>query len=471
VDQAALHERAVPLASEAAQFPRALDHAHAAAAIYADRGDRLGVVRAKAHEAFVLLSEHQDQTAIALLRDGLADTADLGPSADIAHAQAELGRALMLAGQEQESIEWCDRVLDAPEVAAPEVVLEAAITKGTALQNAGRDLEGQIILRGAALVADSMGSLYTAIRARNNLRVQLQLIDLRAALELNRELYEIARKFGQRTWLLHSAAGSADIAFRMGDWESYIDEARAEHADASGYYASWFKVGESMREIFRGDAAAAEVTLKQLLAAESTVASQQAITWESSALAEAQLAQGRFDDAFATAAEAWSHSAEADRAHVAGLFAAAGAGDAANVETARAAWRAAGARQLPLYLALERMADAFVAAIEGRWNDAHAAYLAAASALEEVGEAVILARLQLALAHLSGDQLPEVVAKVPEAEAFFAERGASAWVAAYRAAAWRPRKQPAASDGASLSDVAKPREAVGGSSGSVRSTG
>ena len=475
VDQAALHERAVPLAGEAAQFPRALEHAKAAAAIHASRGDRLGVLRAKAHEAFVLLSEHQDQTAIALLRDAIKETADLGSSADVAHAQAELGRALMLGGEEQEAIEWCDRVLDASNVATPDVVLEAAITKGTALQNAGRDLEGQIVLRGAALVADSMGNLWSSIRARNNLRVQLQLIDLRAALELTRELAEISRKFGQRTWLMHGTAGSADIAFRMGDWESYVDEARVQHAEASGYYASWFKVGESMREIFRGDPADAEVTLKRLLESEGSLASQQAITWESSALAEAQLAQGRLDDAFATAAESWTHSAEADRAYIAGLFAAAAAADAAKVATVRAAWRANFSGHLPLEIALERMADAFVAAIEGRWSDAHAAYLAAISALEEVGEAVTNARFRIALSQLSEDQLPEVVAKAPEAEAFFTERGAASWVATYRASARVPERRSGTAAAAGQSSTpgqpdAAP-EAVGGSSGSVRSGG
>jgi class 3 adenylate cyclase/tetratricopeptide (TPR) repeat protein len=471
VDQAALHERAVPLAGEAAQFPRALEHARAAATIYADRGDRLGVVRAKAREAFVQLGEHQDQTAIALLRDALADTTDLGPSADIAHAQAELGRALMLAG-EVESIEWCDRVLEQSAVAAPEIVLEAVITKGTALQNIGRDLEGEIILRGAALVADSMGALFSAIRARNNLRVQLQSRDLRASLELTRELLEIARKFGQRTWVLHGAAALVDISFRLGDWDSYVDEAKAEHVDASGYYRSWFAAEEAMRETYRGDPAAAEATLRRLLTSETSVSSEQAITWHMAAMAEAQLAQGRADDAFTTAAQSWSHSAEADRAYVAGLFAAGAAADSTKVETVRAAWRAAGTGQLPLPVALERIADALTGAIDGRWSDAHAAYLAAAARLEEVGEYVNLARLQLALAHLGGEHLPEVVAKLPEAEAFFAERGATSWVATYRAAARRPKVQPVAAAEASTPDgAAEPRETVRGSSGSVRSGG
>jgi class 3 adenylate cyclase/tetratricopeptide (TPR) repeat protein len=470
VDQAGLHERAAPLAAEAAQFPRATEHARAAAEIYAAGGDRLGVVRAKAREAFVQLAEHQDQTAISLLREALAHTADLGPSADIAHAQAELGRALMLAG-EDESIEWCDRVLEASAVAAPEVVLEAMITKGTALSNVGRDLEAEIILRGGALVADAMGRLFSSIRARNNLRVQLQSVDLHAALDLARELLEIARKFGQRTWILHGAAGSVDISFRLGDWDSYVEEGKAEHADASPYYAAWFAAEDAMRETYLGDPAAAEATLKRLVGSEGSVSSEQAITWHLAAMADAQLAQGRPDEAFATARESWGHSAEADRAYLAGLFAAGAAADRENVEIVRAAWRKAGSGQLPLQVAMEGIADALAAAIEVRWTDASAAYSTAADALEQVGEHVTLARLQLALAELAGDQIPEVSAKVAEAEAFFADRGAAAWVAKYRATARHPATRRAGSAGSVGAGEPSGRREVVGGSGPVRAGG
>jgi class 3 adenylate cyclase len=433
-DQAALHERAVPLAAESLEVPRALDHARKAAAIYADRGDRLGVLRARAREAAAFVAEHQDHDAIAILRDALADTADLDPSADIVHAQSELAWALMLAG-EAESIEWCDRVLDASAVADPDVVLDAIITKGTALTNVGRDLEGEIILRGAALVADGMGRLAPATRARNNLRVQLQSVDLHEALDLAREMLDVARKFGQRTSILHASFAKLDISFRLGDWDSYLEEVIAEHVDASPYFRSWLNAELALREIFHGDPAAAEVTLKELLASEGSASSEQATTWQLSWLAEAQLSQGRAAEAFTTAQEAWGHSAEGDRAYIAAMFAAAALADAERVEVVRVARRAAGIGNVPLQAALERIAEAFVAAIDGNWTDARAAYRAAADALEQVGEAVTLARLQLALGELAGGDMPEVSAKVAQAEAFFAERGAAAWVARYRATA------------------------------------
>jgi hypothetical protein len=167
------------------------------------------------------------------------------------------------------------------------------------------------------------------------------------------------------------------------------------------------------------------------------------MTWQLSWIAEAQLSQGRADEAFATAREAWGHSKEADRAYLAGLFAAAAAADRDRVEAVRSAWRTAGVGRLPLQIALDHIADAFSGAIEGRWNDARAAYSEAEDILEQVGEIVTLARLRLALVELAGDHIPEAAAKVADAESFFSERGAAAWVTRFRATARRPERAAA----------------------------
>jgi hypothetical protein len=92
-----------------------------------------------------------------------------------------------------------------------------------------------------------------------------------------------------------------------------------------------------------------------------------------------------------------------------------------------------------------------------------------------VGEKVNHARLVLAIAQIAGDHLTEVLAKVPEAEAFFAERGAASWVVAYRRSARRPARQtgrPGAAADTNVPEEAEgTRETVRESSGSVRSTG
>ncbi|MEO5704638.1 MAG: adenylate/guanylate cyclase domain-containing protein, partial [Candidatus Limnocylindrales bacterium] len=194
-EQAALHERAVPLAGEAAQFQRAYDHAREARSLFVQLDDRLAVVRTAAAEAVVQLSEHRDQTTIAMLEGDLAAVADLPPSPEVASAQAELARAMMLAGHD-DAVAWCDRVLAQPSVATPQVLLEAIITKGTALQLLGRVVESEALLRGATVIADTQGNLFASARSRNNLGVMLQHINLRDALELEREVYDLARRYG-----------------------------------------------------------------------------------------------------------------------------------------------------------------------------------------------------------------------------------------------------------------------------------
>ena len=72
--------------------------------------DRLGILRGRALEARIELSEHGDKAAIEILREALDDVADLPPSPEVALAQSELARALMLRGS-PEAITWADKVL------------------------------------------------------------------------------------------------------------------------------------------------------------------------------------------------------------------------------------------------------------------------------------------------------------------------------------------------------------------------
>jgi len=81
------------------------------------------------------------------------------------------------------------------------LLLETSITRSTALLNAGRSIEAEIGLRGALLVADRLGDTFAALRTRNNLLGVLEPGDLEATLALTREMYDIAQRFGQRTWV------------------------------------------------------------------------------------------------------------------------------------------------------------------------------------------------------------------------------------------------------------------------------
>jgi tetratricopeptide (TPR) repeat protein len=443
---------------DAAQFSKALDHAEQAVKLYEGLGDRLGIVRTRARQASVHHMEHHDQLAITTLQSLLADAADLGPTPEIAHAQTELARALMLSGSSREAVAWCDRVLDHPEVATPDVQLEALITKGTALTNEGRVVEAEALLRGGIAIADAGSNLAAGLRARNNLRVLTQWTNLRQALVLAHEVRDIALKFGVRAWVIHGIASSQDVTFRLGEWEPFDEETRALMVDAGEFYGAWFELEEHRRAVYRDDPRTAERHFDLSLLKPVIANSAQAITWNMAAKADALIAQGKFDQAFAAANQARATSSEDELALLAGLFAAVGAGDARRVAEVRADMVARGGERVPAGRGYLAVADSLSAALEGRWVDSRAAMLAAEPILEGVGEGLVLGRFRLALGHLAAGQFEEATAAAEKAELWFKELGASAYVATYLGAAARTVEPNPG--GAPLAPEAQPSTAV-----------
>jgi tetratricopeptide (TPR) repeat protein len=437
VERSSLHERALVVGGDAAQFEKALDHAEQAVQLYEQLGDRLGIVRTRARQASVHHMEHHDQLAIATLQGLLADAADLGPTPEIAHAQTELARALMLSGSSRDAVAWCDRVLDHPEVAAPDVQLEALITKGTALTNEGRVVEAEALLRGSIAIADTASNLPAGLRARNNLRVLTQWTNLREALALAYEVRDIALRFGVRAWVLHGISSSQDVTFRLGEWVPFDEETRALMVDAGEFYSAWFELEEHRRAVYRDDPREAERHFDLSLLKPVIANSAQAITWNMAAKADALIAQGKFEEAFAAANQARATSSEDELALLAGLFAAVGAGDSGRVAQVRADMVARGGERVPAGRGYLAIADSLSAALEGRWADSRTAMLAAEPILEGVGEGLVLARFRLALGHLAAGQFEEATAAAEKAEVWFNELGAAAYVATYLRAAAR----------------------------------
>ena len=149
VDQIALHERAVEPAIREGLFEVSLRHAQSVETLSRERGDRLGALRGITQQARAHMSQHQERPAIALLRPALEEVSDFGPDREIVDGQAELARALMVGGSNEESVDWCDRALAASVDGSDELVVHILITKGTALANMGRQVEGEVLLRGA----------------------------------------------------------------------------------------------------------------------------------------------------------------------------------------------------------------------------------------------------------------------------------------------------------------------------------
>ena len=180
--------------------------ARALEALARDQGsDRLAVLHAITRQAWVEHSFHNERSAISPLEPGLKDVADMPPSKEIVEAQAEMARALMMAGSYDESIELAERVLQSSELLSDRMVTDVVITKGTAMSNAiDRAVEGEILLRGAIQIAERSGDTWLALRARNNVLGAVSGEDALAAQQMTAEGYAIALRHGITTWSINS---------------------------------------------------------------------------------------------------------------------------------------------------------------------------------------------------------------------------------------------------------------------------
>ena len=432
LEQAAIHERAAAAATTAARMPVGVDHARQAESLYAAHNDRIGVLRSRTRHAEVLLAEHGDQAAISILSEALADVADLPPSAEIANAQAELARTLMIQGS-PEALDLCERVLENPRVTNQSVLVHTLITKGAVLQYLGRQTEAEAVLRGAIAVADRLGEPMAMLRARNNLTGIVDAQSTQAALDLIREIHDLGQRFGERTWVQQSIGAGLVASFEVGRWDDWQEEVAAELPEAAAFYRGWFESEAAKRLAYRGRPDEAERIVGELRLAPTLQNSAQAMAAITGLEAEIHMTQGRWIEAFDAAQGAWSQPDQAVWLSQLAQLAAAAAHDASRLEVAVQAHAGFATDDLPMSHAGRHIALTLTALLAGRWDEARMSFMNAHRILEEVGNAQNLAQLQLAVGHKAADQFPEAADAAREAEEYFNARGADAYVATYRA--------------------------------------
>ena len=437
-EQALLHERAATAATHAARMPEGLGHAQQAERIFNTLGDRLGVLRTRTLQAYTKLAEHGDRDAIAILEGALAEVSDLPPSAEIALAQSELARAHMVAGSSQ-AIVWANMVLARPELVNAHVLVMTLITKGTAQINEGFLTEGEVVLRGAIIVADRLGDQMSALRARNNLLGVVEPVNLEDALALVRETFEIAKRFGEQTWVQQALGTGLTGSFDLGRWDDWMEEAREQMPQAAEFYRLWYRAEEAHRMAYRGQLAEASAILDEVVASDTVRSSAQASATIASLIGEIRILEGRHADAFQAASEGgWNHTDAARYALIVSLFAAVAAADQDLLATTSAGIEEYLSGDQPMTLAVRQIYATLSAVLDHRWEDARQAYLAASRTLESAAQGRLLAWLRMAVGHAAGDHFREAADGLVLAEAWFDERGAGGVVRAYRGAAVRP---------------------------------
>ena len=253
-----------------------------------------------------------------------------------------------------------------------------------------------------------------------------------------REIYEIALRYGQRTWVQQAVGVGVSNAFDAGLWDEWLDEMRDEEPHASGYYRLWFRLEAAIRMAYEGRIEEADRIHNEAMASEEVQASVQATLGVTERIGEVRMLAGRWSDAYEIGQGGWTSTESSESSLYLSLLAAAGAADLGKVEAIIATISDLLTDTLPADVAVRQVAATLKAVLERRWDDGRHLFVAASRTLEDTGRMRVRAHFQIAVGHLAGERFPEAAEGMGEAEGFFEERGAGAFVAMYRAKAVTP---------------------------------
>jgi class 3 adenylate cyclase/tetratricopeptide (TPR) repeat protein len=264
-EQAALRERAGQAATNAADFDTAQGYLEEAIGSYREHGDRLGVARATTALSTALHGKYQPVAAVMPLEKAVAETSDLESEPDVIRLLAELSRAYANA-RDPRALAIADRALALAEpLELAPVIAEALINRALALTYAGRHQEPNAILRGVLPMVEARGLVDSHLRALNNLSAGLSNEDPRAAYATDRAAVEIARRLGNRGWLLNFLGSVAGDATFLGDWDE-ADRvlAEVEETDLPEPMVVGFGAARAHLQALRGEVASADATLASI---------------------------------------------------------------------------------------------------------------------------------------------------------------------------------------------------------------
>ena len=435
-EQAALHLRATESGENTFDLARAIEHARAARDLYRTFGDRPGALRAATWMGRHHTSSKLEPQAMAIFEEALAEASDLAESAEYAALLAELSRVYMMAGRTDEAVTTADRsLLLAAHHDLVRPVVEALINKGTALMNLGRRTEAAAMLRGAAAEADRHGIAFGSLRARNNLLGAVSGDSVTESHALEREGYELAVRLGNGGFLQQFLMLLAHDALRIGEWGAWMDEiAAVEDAEMiHPFYQVTFATARALLAALRGDREGASEKLEVATAAATQLDSH--LVTATLALTEALVARTVGD--WATSARRGLDAAQdqnyrVDGPDVAALGALAGALEpelAEAIALLRTVQQTGRIAQAAL-----AGAEAGQLARKGRWEEARAGFRRAQSLRHEAGDLLDAAFVGLTWGLLAGAHDPEAASAQTEAQAFFAWRGGTPMVNAFKAA-------------------------------------
>jgi tetratricopeptide (TPR) repeat protein len=349
----------------------AINHFREAAAAYRAIGDQVSVLRASTMLGRSLIFFHNEDEAVEVLRHAVQEAEPLGEVPELGATYAELARSYMLRNMFEDAIEAADRALSlGARLPTPATVVEALVTKGTSLLGVGRVVEAQAVLRGAIVMADRIGLVAAALRARNNIYGPVSLTDLEEAERLCREGYEMANRYGHRPFVFQFLFNVIEVGLKRGEWDSWMAELDAlEESEVYPFYRSGYAAQRAMHLALRGDLDGAERALERAAAAAQELQSPQIDAYLQLIRAWLRFIAGAWAEAIEAAEAAAPDANFTVEAWWIAANAAAAGNRPAELEKAIEGLGQA-SHGLPLASAMERVAGAARAAMQGSPEEA-----------------------------------------------------------------------------------------------------
>jgi len=243
----------------------AIDHARRALDVYMQAGDETGTITAATLLATILSDHSRPLEAVEVLEPIFEAQPD--PSApSLMTLTAALARAHMLSGEDSASASIAEQALVPAELAEDmPVLVDALITRATALGNLGRLKEGTALLKGAIELAEAYQLPRAALRAINNLLIPLGADDRQDQSRVQMAGLEQARRIGDRFWTVRFAFF---VAMDLID-EGRFDQAVAmlnefDQSEMDRLSAGWFKWGAARVALLRGEVGAQDRAVEAL---------------------------------------------------------------------------------------------------------------------------------------------------------------------------------------------------------------
>lgn len=258
--KARLWQRGARSAGVLALHETAIGYAYRAFDWFSEHGDAAEIAAAATIVGDELCHAYRAPEAIEVLRP-IVDADPALSSPDVVTAAAGLARAYLMALRDEEASDASSRVMEPAErFGLVPTIIDALVTRGTALGNLGRMHEAIALLQGATRYAQDNDLPLAELRAANNLGHLLAFDDHAAALEVCRAGMEQANRIGDvRLTGSFTWAVSAYLE-RDGRYE----EARALRDDARSRMempkttVEWYDVTDLLAAVERGDTSAAE---------------------------------------------------------------------------------------------------------------------------------------------------------------------------------------------------------------------